>query len=76
LKSFPTSEARLRFHELAKRAEAGEEILISRRGRVVARIVPPSRKAKPRSIIGAMAGQIWLSEDFDQLDAEWNPYIR
>jgi prevent-host-death family protein len=36
-------EAKNRLSELLRRAEAGEEIAITNRGRVVARLVPPVR---------------------------------
>ena len=36
-------EAKNRLSELLRRAEAGEEIAITNRGRVVARLVPPGR---------------------------------
>jgi prevent-host-death family protein len=38
-------EARAHFSALLERAEAGEEIAIYRRGKQVARIVPPRRPA-------------------------------
>ncbi|MFM9969324.1 MAG: type II toxin-antitoxin system Phd/YefM family antitoxin [Burkholderiales bacterium] len=38
-------EAKARFSELVDRAECGQETVITRRGRVVARLVPP----RPRS---------------------------
>ena len=38
-------EARNQLKSLLERAEAGEEISISRRGRIIARLVPPSRRA-------------------------------
>ena len=34
-------EARTHFHELVRAAAAGEEILITRRGKPVGRLVPP-----------------------------------
>ena len=38
--------ARTHFSELAARAEAGETVDITRRGKLVARLVPPERKMK------------------------------
>ena len=37
----PLTEAKARFSEVVDRAEAGETIEITRRGRVVAKIAPP-----------------------------------
>lgn len=39
------SEAKGRLTALARRAEEGEEIALTRHGRVVARIVPPAERA-------------------------------
>lgn len=41
------AEAKARFSELLKRAEAGEEIVITRRGEAVARLAPISVERKP-----------------------------
>jgi prevent-host-death family protein len=42
MKEIGTFEAKNRLSELLNRVEAGEEILITRRGKVAARLVPPS----------------------------------
>ncbi|HTN73389.1 MAG TPA: type II toxin-antitoxin system prevent-host-death family antitoxin [Methylomirabilota bacterium] len=39
-------EARMRFSDLLKRAEKGEEVLLVRRGRKVARLVPVKKLQK------------------------------
>ena len=41
------TEAKAHLSELFDRAEAGETIEITRRGKPVGRIVPPERKLKP-----------------------------
>ena len=41
-------EARKRLSELVSAAESGESVVITRRGRKVARIVPPERKRLKR----------------------------
>ncbi len=41
------AEAKAKFSELVARAEAGETQVITRRGKVVARIVPPAGAAEP-----------------------------
>lgn len=40
--SYPIHEAKARFSELIRRAEAGEEVVITRHGREVARLRPPT----------------------------------
>jgi prevent-host-death family protein len=63
------AEAKAQFAELIRRAEAGEEITVTRHGRPVARIIaaaPGQRVA----LIGAMQGQFTVPDDFDDMDAE------
>lgn len=55
-------EAKTHLSRLLERAEAGEVIAISRRGRVVARLVP-AEPHRPR--LGTMAGRIRIAPDFD-----------
>ena len=57
-------DAKTRLSQLVGRAEAGEEIIIARGGRPVARLVPfraEGVKRKP----GRMRGRIHMSADFD-----------
>lgn len=59
------AEAKAKFSELIRRAEAGEEILVTRHGKVVARLLPPEPGALlPR--IGALKDRIRISDDFDE----------
>jgi prevent-host-death family protein len=61
-------EAKTRLSELVRLAEEGEEVVIERRGTPVARLVPePKRRNNLASIRGALKGQIWMAEDFDDL---------
>lgn len=58
-------QAKTKLSELLDRAAAGEEIVISRHGRPIARLVayrPPARK---RRKLGQLAGKGWMAEDFD-----------
>ena len=43
------AEAKAKFSELVKRAEAGEEIIVTRHGKMVARFMPPNAKPEERS---------------------------
>jgi prevent-host-death family protein len=61
--------AKTQLSKLLERTEAGEEIVIGRAGKPVARLVPyiPNR---PRRVFGALKGQIVIHGDFNELDAE------
>lgn len=73
----PVAEAKAKFSELVKRAEAGEEVLVTRHGKVVARLVPPVEPtADETSLLGALRGKVWMADDFDELGPEWDEYIK
>lgn len=55
-------EAKTHFSRLVERVERGEEIVIARGGKPVARLVPLS--AGPR-VFGRMRGRIRVPDDFD-----------
>ena len=60
------AEAKAQFADLLRRAEAGEEVEITRYGRPVARLVgagPGPRKP----LVGALRGRISIAPDFDEL---------
>lgn len=70
------SEAKTQLSKLIARAERGEEIVIRRGKMPVAKIVGIGAPASPkRSAYGALKGQIWISDDFDVLGPEWDPYV-
>jgi prevent-host-death family protein len=61
-------EAKTHLSKLLERVEAGEEIVIARNGKPVAKLVAvPARK--PREP-GALKGRIWIADDFDETDQE------
>lgn len=57
-------EAKTHLSRLVERAERGEEIIIARSGRPVARLVPLAGAEKPR-VFGRMRGKIRIADDFD-----------
>jgi prevent-host-death family protein len=61
--------AKTNLSRLLERAEAGEEIVIGRAGKPVAKLVPyvPDH---PKRVFGALKGQIRILPGFDELDAE------
>ncbi len=64
------AEAKAQFAELIRRAEAGEEVELTRYGRPVARIVGP-RPQKKIALYGCMKGRIHIADDFDEMPAEF-----
>ena len=62
-------EAKSQLSKLLQQVEAGDEIIIARHGKPVARLVPMQRTAAPRQL-GSLRGKIWISPDFDEPDEE------
>ena len=65
------SDAKARFSEIVERVVNGDEFVVTRMGKPVVRISRGATNAEPRKL-GDLAGQIWMSEDFD----DWPPDSR
>ena len=63
--TFNVHEAKTHLSRLLERVAAGEEIVIARAGKPVARLVPLKPERQPRQP-GSLAGKIWIAEDFDE----------
>lgn len=57
-------DAKTNLSHLVERAADGEEIVIAKNGRPMARLVPLGRRSGPRPL-GRFAGQITIGADFD-----------
>lgn len=57
--------AKTHLSRLVDAAAAGEEIIIARAGTPVARLVPLEPAKKPDRVLGTMAGQFTIPDDFD-----------
>ncbi len=57
-------DAKTNFSKLVDAAANGEEIIIAKAGKPVARL-GPLEKAKPLRRIGGLKGQIRIADDFD-----------
>jgi len=69
--SFNVQEAKTHLSRLLARVEAGEEIVISRYGRPVARLVPAG-PAPLQRVGGTWDGSITMTDDFDEeLPESW-----
>ena len=62
-------EAKTRLSQLVAKVETGEDVVICRDGKPVAKLVriQPKKRAK----FGFMKGQIWMSPDFDKPDPDF-----
>ena len=60
-------EAKTHLSRLVERVETGEEIVIARAGRPVARLIPYRAQTSAR-VPGAWRGLVRIAPDFDQTD--------
>lgn len=69
-------EAKSQLSRLVGLVEDGEEVLIQRSGRPVARLVAVQGRRPISEAFGALSGEIELAEDFDQLPPEIIEHFR
>ena len=69
-------EAKTQLSRLVELAEGGEEIVIQRSGRPVARLVAFQELRPISEAFGALRGQIVLADDFDELPSDFTEHFR
>jgi prevent-host-death family protein len=57
-------EAKTHLSRLVERAAAGEEIVIAKAGKPMARLVRHEPRGEPRRL-GGLEGKVWLAPDWD-----------
>ena len=60
------SEAKAELSALIEAVQSGNEVIIAKAGKPVARLVAFRGPSRPRTP-GSMAGEIWIAPDFDSL---------
>jgi prevent-host-death family protein len=63
-------EAKTTFARLVNAARAGEEVVITRRGQPVVKLVPVAAAEPRASLYGSLKGQIKMADDCDDLPEE------
>jgi len=69
-------EAKSQLSRLVDLAEGGEEVIIQRSGRPVARLVAVQRRSPVAEAFGTLRGEIELADDFDGLPATLAVHFR
>jgi prevent-host-death family protein len=67
--TYNVHDAKTHLSRLLERAERGEEIVIARSGRPVAKLVPFRTRRRARRL-GQWKGQGWIAPDFDETPPE------
>jgi prevent-host-death family protein len=60
-------EAKTKLSQLVERAQAGEDVVITRNGKPVARLVPVAPANSFAALRGKWRGQVHMADDFDEL---------
>lgn len=63
-------EAKTNLSKLVALVEAGQEVVIGRAGRPVARLVPYGHERDTPRPFGLAKRRVWISDDFDEPDHE------
>jgi prevent-host-death family protein len=71
MKTVNIQAAKTHLSRLVEEAAAGEEIVLAKAGKPVARLVPYGGTGKKRSL-GAWKGKVRIGKDFDAESAELN----
>jgi prevent-host-death family protein len=53
------------YSKYLEEAVGGKEILLGKRGKAIAKLVPLQQTKDPR-LPGALKGKVWISDDFDE----------
>lgn len=66
------AEAKAQLSRLIERALAGEEVIISKHGKPLVKLVPYERDTRPRDMnMRIWEGEVRIAEDFDELPEEF-----
>ena len=62
------SEAKASLSKLIEKVLSGQEVIIGKAGKPVAKLVPYELDTSPRELgVGHWKGKIWMADDFDDL---------
>ena len=65
------SDAKASLSKLIEKVLKGDEVIIGKAGKPVAKLVPYDLETSPRQLgVGNWRGKIWLADDFDELPEE------
>ena len=70
------AEAKARLSELVEKAASGEEIVIARDHKPVARLVPVGRRRDAPRTPGSAKGQVWIAPDFGDTPSDFDDDTR
>ncbi|NGN66244.1 type II toxin-antitoxin system Phd/YefM family antitoxin [Streptomyces sp. A7024] len=73
-RQYNVHEAKTHFSRILEQVANGEEVVISKAGEPVAKVVPLRPKVK-RTGRGSLRGRIHIHDDFDDMPEGWEEYF-
>jgi len=73
MSEYGVHEAKTHLSKLLDKVLAGEEVVITRSGEPLVKLVPVQRKKKPN--FGFARGQVEIADDFDEIPEGFEDYI-
>ena len=65
------SEAKAQLSKLLEAVLSGEEVIIAKAGKPIAKLVPYDKDTSPRDLSQSpWKGKVWMADDFDELPEE------
>lgn len=74
MRKFNIAEAKSRFSELVQRVMVGEEVIIAKDNKPVAKLVPFVVRGQRRTP-GSAKGKIWMAPDFDVTPEDFKDFV-
>ncbi|MBI2149882.1 MAG: type II toxin-antitoxin system Phd/YefM family antitoxin [Acidobacteria bacterium] len=75
MKSVSVHEAKTHLSRLLERVAAGDEVVISKSGKPVARLIA-IKSGQPKVVLGSDRGKVHIAPDFDAIPEDFLPYTR
>lgn len=68
-------EAKSTLSALLIEACNGGEVIIAKAGKPMVKLTPIEENLQPRELNAPWNGKVWIADDFDEIPAEFLPYI-
>ena len=75
MKTVSVHEAKTHLSRLLERVAAGDEVIISKSGKPVARLIAIANK-QPKVVLGSDRGKVCIAPDFNEIPKDFLPYTK
>jgi len=75
MSTFNIADAKTRFSELVQKAMLGEEVIIAKDNKPVAKLVPLEKRKQPRKPGSGKGQLLYIAPDFDATPEQFKDYV-